>query len=330
MKTTAPPGNTRIKSSGSEATRLPFVSIIIPAYNEARFIGRCLQSIKHLDYPSDRFEIIVVDNGSADRTVEICREFTESIYVLRGVTISALRNYGAERSKGSIYAFIDADCTADRDWLRNSIGPVIRERCITGSKYMPPPDGTWIEKAWFSRKPQGRCEVTYINSGNLIVPAEIFRKTGGFNTSLITGEDYEFCLRAKKNAKIISDDSLRVTHLGNPKTLRKFLEREIWHGLGSFGSVAHNWLDKPLIGTFVFALLTVCQIAGLFFYPFTALAYSSAGIVLLLLLTVAWRRKNITSFKQGLQLFLLYYFYYLGRSISFIYRLSGRPFGRKK
>ena len=82
------------------------VSIIIPTLNEEEVIGRCLKAIKNLNTPRDRYEVIVVDNGSMDRTLEIVSSFKEllNIKVLEkpGVTISALRNIGVKHSKGDI------------------------------------------------------------------------------------------------------------------------------------------------------------------------------------------------------------------------------------
>ncbi len=97
------------------------VSIIIPAFNEARVIGKCLDSLTRLDFPPDHFEVILVDNGSADATVEIAKSFADrlNLTVLQkhGVKISALRNLGANAASGAILAFLDADCLPPPSWL---------------------------------------------------------------------------------------------------------------------------------------------------------------------------------------------------------------------
>lgn len=314
----------------------PFISVIIPAYNEAEYIPYCLESLNNLNYPKEYNEIIVVDNGSTDVTVRIAKKYTPKVYICPNITISALRNYGAKKAAGDIYAFIDADCIADKDWLQNAIASIKKDSCVTGSKCRIPDNATWIEKAWFSQGPKGRREVAYINSGNMIVPTAIFKRVGGFNELLKTGEDYEFCLRARDETKIISDDAIVVTHLANPKTLGQFLKREIWHGLGAFGSLKTRLIDKPLIGTFIFFWLTLLQIYGLAYSLIivksgTLFFYSSMGIVLLLAMTVIYRTKFAPiKFSQKIQLFLLYYLFYLGRSISLLYLIRGRTFRRIK
>lgn len=308
--------------------KMPYVSIIIPSYNESKFIRFCLESLKNLNYPQEKLEIIVVDNGSSDDTVLICSEYTSKIYIAPGLTVADLRNLGAREAVGEIYAFIDADCVAGMDWLKNAIDVFKQEECVTGSKYDIPLDARWIEKVWFSQKPRGRAEVAYINSGNMIIPEKVFNKIGGFDESLITGEDYDLCLRAKKFTKIFSDDSVKVIHLGNPKTLASFLKREIWHGLGSFGSLKNKWIDLPLLGTVIFFILTMFQIFGLLMNLFNntvnIFLLSIFGLALLLTATCIYRIKYIRNLKEFLQLMILYYVYYLGRSIAFIYIFTRR------
>ena len=315
----------------------PSISAIIPTYNEEPFIRSCLESLKNLDYPKERYEIIIVDNGSTDKTVSICRNHVSKVYVRPHLTIGALRNYGTKNASGEIYAFIDADCTADRDWLRSAVESLGVEKCVTGSKYRISHNAKWIERSWYSGGVLGRHEVSYINSGNLIVPSNIFVNVGGFNETLVTGEDYEFCLRASKLVKIISDDRIIVTHLGNPKTLRQFFEREIWHGLGAFGTIKDKWLDKPLIGTLIFFFFTILQICGLgsllILKSGVLFLFASLGIVFLLLVTITNRIKSSSSklpFMQKIQLSVLYYLFYLARGISIGCLMQGRTYHRSK
>lgn len=302
---------------------MPFVSIIIPSYNESKFIGLCLESLRCLNYPNDKFEIIVVDNGSTDDTVSICSKYTSKIYIIPNLTVGGLRNFGAKKAVGEIYAFIDADCIADVDWLKNAMTALNQEECIVGSKYDIPDNAKWIEKIWFSQKLKGKNEVTYINSGNMVMPEKLFNKIGGFNQSIKTGEDYELCLRAKKIAKIISDDTVKVIHLGNPKTLGSFLKREIWHGLGGLSSIKNKWVDLPLFGAITFFLFSVFQFISLIMILFAGTTniflLSTSGLIILLMATTIYRIRYIKNLKGFLQLMVLYYVYYLGRSIAFFY-----------
>ena len=88
------------------STHVVSISIIIPALNEEKMIGRCLESLSQLAFPQDRFEVLVVDNGSRDNTLAIVESFKDrlNLKVLQqaGVRISALRNLGARTASGDI------------------------------------------------------------------------------------------------------------------------------------------------------------------------------------------------------------------------------------
>ena len=100
---------------------LPTVSIVIPARNEESFIGQCVESIRRLDYPRDRLEIIVADSCSRDRTAEIARSMGCSVVDNPGRTALTGRNAGFAVAQGDIIAFTDADCKTDPAWIRNAL-----------------------------------------------------------------------------------------------------------------------------------------------------------------------------------------------------------------
>ena len=101
------------------------VSIILAAYNEEENIGNCLDSLLSQDY--DDFEIIVVDDGSTDRTQELVETYLEKSRKMRmisnisnkGHTYS--RNLGASYANGEIIGFTDADCVLPENWIRKII-----------------------------------------------------------------------------------------------------------------------------------------------------------------------------------------------------------------
>ncbi|MDH5441952.1 MAG: glycosyltransferase, partial [Candidatus Bathyarchaeota archaeon] len=81
-------------------------SVIIPTYMEGRYIKRTLSSLAGIDNP---LEIIVVDGGSQDGTIEIAKRFTDKVYQINERGISRAKNYGAEKASGNILVFLDAD-----------------------------------------------------------------------------------------------------------------------------------------------------------------------------------------------------------------------------
>ena len=78
---------------------LPTISIIVPLYNEEQFIGKCLESLVECEYPSNKKEIIVVDNGSCDSSFEIASEFDVTLLKIVDVKVGAVRNFGVHHAK---------------------------------------------------------------------------------------------------------------------------------------------------------------------------------------------------------------------------------------
>jgi len=99
----------------------PFFSIIIPTKNEESVIGNCLSSLKRLNYPKDRFEIIISDGLSSDNTVKIAEDYGAIIIRNEKQTVAPGRNAGFLNSRGDLIAFSDADCVMDENWLNNSL-----------------------------------------------------------------------------------------------------------------------------------------------------------------------------------------------------------------
>ena len=90
-------------------------TVVIPALNEEEFIGDCLRSLRAQTRPPA--EIIVVDNGSTDRTVEIAKRYADRVIIIPSVSIVELRQAGAEEARNPIIVSTDADTTYPTDWL---------------------------------------------------------------------------------------------------------------------------------------------------------------------------------------------------------------------
>ena len=100
---------------------LPFISIIIPVKNEELLIGKCLKSLAELNYPKDKYEVIISDGLSTDRTAKIAADFGAKIIKNTGQTVAPGRNIGFAHSRGEIIAFTDADCVVGNDWLSAAV-----------------------------------------------------------------------------------------------------------------------------------------------------------------------------------------------------------------
>jgi len=248
------------------------ISIIIPALNEERMIGRCLESLAKLKFSHDRFEVLVVDNGSRDRTPDIAGSFQDrlNVRVLQktDVRISALRNLGARAAAGDILAFLDADCLAPEDWLDRILELARADGAgVLGAHYLLPDDSTWVGRTWhrYQEAPKSG-EVSHVPAGDLIMRREDFLKLGGFDETIQTNEDYELCERARKaGMQVRAFPRIGVVHLGTAQSLRVFFRKQMLHGTHVVKVFLRNMLKSHNRKAVLFAAYTLLCLLGVIF-----------------------------------------------------------------
>lgn len=96
---------------------LPTISVVVPVYNGEHTVAACIESLLEQDYPADRYDVIVVENGSSDATSEVVGRYPVNLLhsPVRGP--AAARNLGLSQSQADVVAFTDADCIAHPRWL---------------------------------------------------------------------------------------------------------------------------------------------------------------------------------------------------------------------
>lgn len=117
----------------------PFISVIIPVKNAQAFLPKCLASLNNLDYPKDKYEVIVSDSDSTDKTRRIAVDMGAKLVDAEGPSVCSARNTGFKEAKGEIIAFSDADCVMDKDWLKNAVKYFKDETvaCVGGPSLVP-------------------------------------------------------------------------------------------------------------------------------------------------------------------------------------------------
>lgn len=292
---------TPVQTSGVE------VSIIIPALNEAKVIGRCLESIAQLDFPRHRFEVIVVDNGSADATLQIAESFRGRISLRTlqrsGVHISALRNLGAGEAQGTILAFLDADCLAPPGWLTDVVDLVPGGGSgVVGAHYLLPPDSSWVGRTWHNYQEAPKSgEVSHVPAGDLAMRREDYLLAGGFDETIQTNEDYELCQRVRAaGMPVRAFPRIGVVHLGTAQTLRVFYRKQLWHGTHVVKVFLRDVLgshNRKAVLFAAFTLISAVAIAGGSLWALFAGSWllPLAGLIALLLPPLALALRQVMS-----------------------------------
>lgn len=187
----------------------PFFSVIIPTFNRLEQLDICLQSFKILDYPRDRFEVIVVDDGSEmpiEPVVAPFRaQFALTLFTQPNAGPARARNTGAARARGKFLVFTDDDCAPVSDWLKTLTARFAKAPdCLIGGRTL-----NALPSNLYSTASQVLIDYLYMYynirssrssffaSNNLALPADRFHALGGFDTTfpLAAGEDREFCDR---------------------------------------------------------------------------------------------------------------------------------------
>jgi glycosyltransferase involved in cell wall biosynthesis len=300
------------------------LTFIIPTLNEETHIGSVLDAIrKNLDGRLP-YAVIVADNGSTDRTVEIARGKGATCLPAPGCSISSLRNLGASEACSDIYVFLDADVYLGKEWGAR-IG-VIMERLytqpdiITGSLYGISEDNNWIERNWFAPRTT-RKETNYMNGGHLIIHRKLFTRVGGFDPGLETGEDYEFCARAKgMGARIENDPELKVVHAGYPRNIKSFFARERWHARGDYKSLKTLKSSKPALVCFSNLCVAAACTIGIVSDPKSWLTFLCVYILFLTAVSLASSiHRNGGTLNSGfISTVYLYMVYFTARTVSLV------------
>ena len=201
----------------------PFVSIIIPHFNDHTRLGYCLAQLDNQSYPADRYEIIVVDNGSDESPEKVTAVSSHSKLLFENKPGSyAARNRGITEAQGEIVAFTDSDCLPEHDWLEQGVRAIKQDDSIG---FVAGPVEIFPENADHSTVPElyellrGFPIKEYMEKWQFGVTANLFTRRsildviGSFDESLKSGGDSEWCKRVyTEGFKPIYAEAARVRH----------------------------------------------------------------------------------------------------------------------
>ena len=222
-------------------------SIIVPTFERAPLVRRCLQALAWLDYPREDFEVIIVDDGSAIPLADLIPSRFDGLAVtilrIPNAGPGAARNAGARHARGRLLAFTDDDCMPQPSWLRmlencaeRNPGRLIGGRTINALRRNP-----------WSTTSQVVCDMAYnfynadpesprfFASNNMAIPADLFAAIGGFLGEIfrVASEDRELCDRWRHAGHALAYAPDAIVEHAHELGLRSFCEQHFRYGRGA-------------------------------------------------------------------------------------------------
>lgn len=239
---------------------LPTISVIIPVYNEEIILANCLKSLKVQSQSG--VEILVVDDGSTDASIDIARQFSTKILKQSHKGPGNARNLGASKSAGEILVFVDADMTFDKNFLKDLTKPIIEGKTI----------GTFSKNEMNANKNNVWSRCWNLNRGwpiNRLIPtnypneAPVYRailkreffKVNGFETSGDYTDDWSLSEKLGIKSKLAKG---AVYYHSNPASLSEAWHQARWIGKNRFLT---NGFTRKIRSLLLYNLITSTFIA---------------------------------------------------------------------
>ncbi|MGM5484549.1 MAG: glycosyltransferase [Nanobdellota archaeon] len=265
-----------LKDESGKKTSRPRVTIAVPAYNEEKSLAPTIESAINLDYPKDKLEIILVNDGSEDKTLELMRKYeggNVSVVDQKNQGKGAALNTALYRATGEYFVCLDADSEAKPDALDKMIPDFSKERVAAVLPLMKVKNPkNYLQKfQWYEyllniyyKKLMGFLDCIHVAPGPFSAyKTEVLKKEGGFETDNLT-EDLEMAIRLqKKHYRLIQNMSAEVYTVA-PENFRKYYnQRNRWFKGGLFNALKYKeMLFNARWGDFGMIQLPILIISG--------------------------------------------------------------------
>ena len=229
-------------------TQSPYFSLIIPTYERPEQLIRCLNSVARLDYPKEKFEVIVVDDGSQSPPEELVKSFSDKLDIRLITQVNTgpagARNTGVKNANGRYLAFTDDDCEPDPSWLKEyeNAFNIYPENLLGGDIINALEDNPYSVASqllvsylysYYNAEPES---ASFFTSSNIAIPKDAFLESGGFNVTTIraTAEDRELCDRWRHQGRKLTYVDQAVVYHSHKLSMAAFWRQHFSYGQGAY------------------------------------------------------------------------------------------------
>lgn len=215
------------------------VSVIVPAYNARNTIRQCIEALLSQKYPRENYEVIVIDDGSADGTADAVKAYPVKYMYQTNKGPATARNAGAREAQGEIILFTDSDCVPSDNWIAEMIKPFEDKEVVAvkgGYKTRQKSMVARFAQLEFEERFEMLKKVESIDMVDTYSAGyrkEIFLQMGGFDPyfPVANNEDTELSYRMSKlGYKMVFNPDAVVYHLNHPSSIRRYTKLKFWRG----------------------------------------------------------------------------------------------------
>ena len=257
------------------------VTIIIPVYNEEKIISTCLKSISKLNYPVSKYEVLIVNDGSADKTAEIIETFTNKYQNMKLLTKKnggkgSAQNLGLEYAKGKYILITDADAVVEKDWISKMAEDLDKFDIVLGSCYAKDPV-SWLEKMqsalYLIKCKYGGLRGTPTTGVNNGFRKNITNQIGNFN-EMKTSVTGDFIRKAKEKGLNIHYNPDIIVYTKCSNSVLGFLKQKLrWRESGPSSILSFSYTYGLSFFLFGFIILSLYSLNILYFIYASFIVY---------------------------------------------------------
>lgn len=260
----------------------PILSIVVCTHNRAELARDAIVSVLEQDFPSGEYELLIVDNASADHTADMAREFCKKYSNVRyifesNVGLSQARNRGWREARGEYVGYLDDDGKAAPGWLAaaRDAAQNIRPVACGGPYYAfyNSPKPAWFKDEYGSHvqghAPRILLEDEYLDGGNMFIRRDLLIKYGGFDvdlgmkgTQIAYGEETQFFKRLRANEEetvLFYDPNIKIYHLVRAEKMKLWSEPKRLYSAGVYWAKMNGAQNQKLLGLFLGAFKSFAQ-----------------------------------------------------------------------